>query len=364
MDNCNTEIEPKRQSQVTFCVVNYNGEKYLEETLTSILNQKHEYDEIILIDNCSTDRSLQIVDHQYPEVKIIELSQNLGPGAARNAGFQSALNDWICFLDNDVTLTSNMLDYLIDALEKHPTAVAAMPRVLYAHNSDIIQYDGADAHYLGLMLLHNENIRINSADDMIKKIRSIVSACFLINRKKWSFIELFDESYFIYLEDHDFGMKVQILGHEILSVPKATVLHREGTPGLSLREQGKYSERRIYNLIRNRWQIILKFYAIKTIVICLPIIFVYESFQFVAVLKKGWLRAWFKSTKWLISNIKAILSKRRILQESRTKRDLEILKGGPLPFTSFLTQSEIEKVGRKLLDKLVSIYWEGVCRII
>jgi GT2 family glycosyltransferase len=362
--DCNTELRPKRQNAVTFCVINFNGEMYLEATLNSILDQMHKGDEVILVDNCSTDRSLQIVNRQLCNIKIIQLNQNLGPGAARNEGFQIAMNDWVCFIDNDVSINIDCLDYLIAALEENPMAVAAMPRVLYASNSNIIQYDGADAHYLGLMQLHNENAPTKSADDAIKKISSIVSACLLINRKNWSFSELFDKSFFIYLEDHDFGMKARLLGHELLSVPHATVLHREGTRGLSLREQGKYSQIRVYNLIKNRWQIILKFYKIKTLAILLPIIFFYEFIQFLAIIKKGWLKEWLISAKWIIFNIQSVLAKRRILQKRRINKDREILNGGSLPFSSYLTQSKIEKFGLIIINKIVSMYWEGMNRLI
>ena len=364
IDGCNTKYFRVRTTTVTFCVINFNGEKYLEATLNSIIAQLHDSDEVILVDNCSTDRSLEIAKHQFGQVKVIPMARNLGPGAARNAGFHAALNDWILFLDNDVSLTPCCLDRLIAALEQHPAAVAAMPRVIYADNPDIIQYDGADTHYLGLMLLHSSDMPAHRGTTSIKKLSSIVSACMLLKRKDWKYPELFDEFIFIYFDDHDFGIKAQVLGHDLLAVPDATVLHSKGTTGLSLRAKGKYAKARIFNLIKNRWLLIFKYYQPRTLAILLPIILLYEMAQIIAMIRKGWFSQWLASAKWILSNIASIQAKRKMIQQSRIRQDREVLKGGHLPFTSYLATGQLERFGIKLLDMVTSIYWQAVRKLI
>jgi len=229
----NTDRKPSYH--LTLCLVNYNGERYLEESLESVFIQKEKFKEILLIDNASEDRGLEIVRDRFPTVKVIQLDKNCGPGVARNAGFKTASCDLILFMDNDVSLALDCPDRLIQALSDNHSAVVAMPRVLYAHKKNIIQYDGADSHFLGLMTLHNVNQLLGASTDVTRKIGSLVTACFLMDRNRWKGYEPFDDTFFMYFEDHDFGLRTRTLGYEILSVPSACCYHREGTEGLSLR---------------------------------------------------------------------------------------------------------------------------------
>jgi len=342
---------------LTLCIVNYNGERFLEETLESAINQGEEFKEILLIDNASEDESLKIVEDRFPQVSVIRLEQNLGPVVARNAGYRAAVSDLILFIDNDVTLTQECARRLVEAIEQHPRAALAMPRILFAHDKHIIQYDGADCHFLGLMSLHNENSPLNSATSETKKIGSIVTACFLIDRSRWGLSDPFDETFFIYFDDHDFGMRARLFGHEILAVTSACCYHREGTKGLSLRATGSYSPMRVYCLIRNRWQILLKNYNLRTLVVLSPILLMYEILQFFGIIKKGWIKEWFKSVCWLLTNLADLHRRRRIVQTSRKALDRDLLRSGPIPFSNKLSQTAAETSVIKALNALSSAYW-------
>jgi len=126
-------------------MVNYNGERYLEESLGSVFTQKKKFEEILLIDNASEDRGLEIVRDRFPAVKVIQLNKNLRPATARNAGFKASSCDLILFMDNDISLAPDCPDRLIEALNGNPRAAVAMPCVLCARNKNKIQYDGADS---------------------------------------------------------------------------------------------------------------------------------------------------------------------------------------------------------------------------
>jgi len=344
--------------------VNYNGEKYLRENLSSILIQKKEFDEILLIDNASYDGGLEIVRVEFPEVKIIKFDKNYGPGTARNTGFKKAANDYILFIDNDVILSSDCANKLLDTLNKNPSAAIVMPRVLYAQEKTKIQYDGADCHFLGHMILYNGNRDSDVLKKIPKKINSLVTACFLIDREKLQGSNPFDETFFFNYEDHDFGLRIRILGNEILSIPAALCYHREGTAGLSFREGGNYSNMRVFCLIRNRWLIILKNYELKTILLLTPVFIIYEIFQLAGVIKKGWMIRWLKASFWIIFNSNKIFLKRRAIQKARVIPDREILKGGLIPFTAELTKSSLEITAKNFLDFITGAYWNQIKRFI
>ena len=117
---------------MTLCVINWNGERYLERTLGAVRRSHRTFDEILLVDNASADRSLALVRREFPEVTLLVLERNDGPGAARNAGFAAARHDLILFVDNDVAIAPDCAGRLAAALADRPDALAAMPRVLYA----------------------------------------------------------------------------------------------------------------------------------------------------------------------------------------------------------------------------------------
>ncbi len=351
-------------NKLTIFILNFNGEHRLKECLESVFAQQEMFNEIVLVDNASADESLKIVKELFPTVKIVRLDKNIGIGGGKNAGFKAAAFDRILYLDNDITLAPNCIDQLMQALDRNPRAAVAMPCVLYAHKKDTIQYDGADVHFLGMMALHNQNQPLESSDDEVKQIGSVVGCCFLSDRKRLGKVEPFDESFFYCFDDLDFSMKVRSLGYEILSLPFACCYHGEGTKGISLRGTGKYTTLRIYNTIRNRWMILLKNYELKTLFFLFPILLVYEIFQFAGIIKKGWLREWLKSVVWILANLKNIFKKRGMYQRERMTPDREILQNVSIPFNEMLTTSNIEKTATKALDRLSIIYWNQVFKFL
>ena len=354
----------KTSFPLTLCMVNFNGERYLEETLGSVLNQEDGFKEILLIDNASQDRSLEIVASRFPSVRLIKLNENRGPAVARNAGYKMATCDRILFMDNDVSLSPNCPDILTRALNDNARAAVAMPRVLYAHNNNLIQYDGADCHFLGLMTLHNVNQPLSSSTSETTKMSSIVTACFLIDRERWGKDDPFDETFLFNYEDHDFGVRTRTLGHEILSVPSALCYHREGTVGLSFRGKGNYSKVRAYCLIRNRWQVILKNYELKTLIILSPILFFYELFQLMGIIGKGWFVEWLRALLWVAFHPIHIFRKRQLVQKERKTPDREILQNGPIPFREDVIKSPLERLVKNYMDRIAKVYWDQFARFI
>ncbi len=95
-----------------------------------------------------------------------------------------------------------------------------------------------------------------------------------------------------------------------------------------------------------------------------PILFAYEVFQIMGVIKKGWFREWFGAFSWIVVHFPGILEKRRMVQKERKTPDREILSDGPLPFTELLTASPLERAAKNLFDSLAGVYWKNVERFI
>jgi GT2 family glycosyltransferase len=343
-------------------VVNFNGEELLGDTLGAVRSIAHAFHEVFLIDNASSDGSVALVEREFPWVRVIQLAENRGPGAARNAGFREAATERILFIDNDVTPAADCALRLAEAIDQDPAAVIAMPRVLYRHEPELIQYDGASSHFLGVMSLEHADLPIGDAPSRIRPIDSLVSACFLIDRGRWAGESLFDEAFFIYHEDHDFGLRTRLSGGRILSVPEACCYHGDGTAGLSLRSTGHYKPVRVVGNIRNRWLILLKNYELRTLALLSPALIAYEAFQLAAVLKKGWHREWWQALRETAARWREIVTQRREIQQLRTVGDGAVLHGGAIPFAPQLASSRLERFGQGLLNRICMSYWKSVQR--
>ena len=347
---------------ISICIINFNGEECLPETLAGVSKVGAEVAEVMVVDSASTDGSARLV-HRDPSLRLIRLADNRGPGRARNVGFVEAKSNLILFVDNDVVVSAEAPEHLVRALASDQEAVFAMPRILYAHDPDTIQYDGAGSHFLGLMTLENADCPVDDREATTRPIQSLVTACFLADRARWGMHPLFDESLFIYLEDHDLGLRARIMGHRILSVP-TNCYHGRGTPGLSLRSVGHHTNVRIENVIRNRWLILLKNYHSRTLLVLAPFLVIFECFQLAGAIKKGWLQHWLSGCRSILKSRTAILRERRAVQRSRETRDRDILNGGPVPFSEGLLRGGVEAVAGRLVDGGARGYWTLVRRFV
>jgi len=349
---------------ITLCIINYNGERYLRRTLEAARHSALAFDEILLVDDASPDRSVALVRECWPEVTVIRQETNRGPGAARNAGYRAARNDLILFIDNDVALTPDCAERLHEAVARRSDVAVAMPRVLYADRPEVIQYEGADCHFLGLMALRRQDQPAAEAPSGVSETQSVVTCAFLVHRARWGSAPPFDPSFIFNYEDHDFGVRTRVMGRTLLAVPAATVLHGEGTAGLSFRQGGERSPIRVYCLIRNRWRILLQSYQLRTLALIAPALALYETVQLAGVVKKGWLGIWLRAAGWIVTHPGTIARRRREVQRARGAADRSFLVGGPLPFTPGLAAGGLERTVRRGLDRFVAGYWSLVRRLL
>ena len=358
-------MNDRSSAPISFCVVNYNGAGFIAETLAAIGREGRPTDELIVVDSASSDESLEVIADLDPSARLIKLGTNLGPGVARNEGLRAARHDLVLFIDNDVVLQHGCPRLLAQALHDDPTALTAAPRVFYAADTSIVQYEGANCHFLGLMSpRYADQAAAAWGDDAIARNNSLITACFMIDRSRWHGDELFDESFFFNYEDHDLGVRSRVLGYHLLSVPSATVVHGTGTEGLSYRPGSEFSRTRVYCLIRNRWQVIAKNYSLRTVLILAPALFVYEFVQFCGAIRRGWLGLWCRAAWWNVTHWRRLIERRRAIQAGRRTPDREILEGGALPFTVELTRARMDKAILTCLNAVVSFYWRAARRFI
>jgi GT2 family glycosyltransferase len=139
----------------------------------------------------------------------------------------------------------------------------------------------------------------------------MVSACFLINRALWQGGPPFDESLGFNLEDHDFAVGARLAGHSLWVQPAATVRHGWGTAGLSYRPGRKPPEARVFYLTRNRWIIVLRCFAGRTLLVLAPALLLFEAMQLVWLVSEGRGAVWGRALRSLVGRRRELRAERR-----------------------------------------------------
>lgn len=344
---------------VTLCIINYNGAEHLRAALTALREQSWPFSEVLLVDNASQDHSIEVARALYSDVRILRLPSNLGPGAARNAGFSAARCDLILFQDNDVRLGVDTAAVLVRRL-RLSNALAVAPRVLYADHPDTVQFDSADCHFLGHMATRHADAPLADLNDRPAATTSLVTACFLIDRRRWSGAQLFDETLGFNLEDHDFAVRAMLLGHRFWVEPAARVTHGSGTPGLSYRPGGQASAQRQYYLTLNRWIIITKCYSLKTLLLLSPALIAYELLQLGWFVTRGNAHVWEKACRAYVASRTQLAQQRAAIQNARKVHDGAILREASLPVTRGHRESFAGRHLIPVVDRALRAYWRFV----
>jgi GT2 family glycosyltransferase len=349
---------------VTLCLINYNGLPHLQQALAAVRNLQTRFDEILVIDNASTDGSLDYL-HAQQQLTVVALSANAGPAAARNVGLLQARNDIILFQDNDISLTEGVAQALYAPLKQDQRLLLTMPRVVYSSDPAIIQFEGANCHILGMMSLRHANIPCSHAPLESAQASSMVSACFMINRRLWqSNTPLFDEDFIFNLEDHDLGVRANLLGYRLIAVPAAKVLHGSGSEGLSYRPGREVSTTRMYCLIRNRWWIIMRYFSLRTLIVMGPLLLIFEILQLTGLLFKGWGGEWWRAFVDTGRHIPVLYNERKRYQQQRQSADSDFLRDGKLPLTVAISSSVVVSTGLKIFEAFIAVYWRLASKLL
>ncbi len=123
------KLEP--QPKVSVLIVNYNGQAHLLNLLDSLRLQTYRNFEVIIVDNCSQDNSVEWMKLHYPEVRVISLQQNLGFAAGNNIASEVATGNLYCLLNNDTEIETDCLERLVGCMTKYPNAGIVGPKILF-----------------------------------------------------------------------------------------------------------------------------------------------------------------------------------------------------------------------------------------
>ena len=350
----------ERVGPVSAVVVNYQGERYLPACLDALAEL--DLDEVLVVDNASSDGSLELLAARYGAVRVVQMGENAGPAAARNVGMEAARNRWVLALDNDAIVSPDLLEALRSAAEARPTAALVQPRSVFHGEPGRVHYDGGSLHYAGLITLRNFYAPLAQAGGQgggqnPVEVDVAVSVCLLVDKQVVLELGGYDGRFFILFEDLDLSHRLRMAGHGILSVPDAIVRHDAGTAGISFRSGTDYPRSRIFYHSRNRWLYLLKCPRLWTLVLASPGLLLYELAWLAFATAQGGLGAWLRG-KWAVArDLPRSLALRRAAQRARRCGDRGMLVGGPLTVTPALRERALGGLVVRALDGVLRGWW-------
>lgn len=261
---------------VSIILVNYNGAQFLDSCLDSI-EQFSEYSkhEVVIIDNLSTDNSLEIIKAKLPSCKLICSQVNLGFSKANNLAVKHSHGEHLLFLNTDTILTENTSQILFDYLTANQGIGAVSPRITFRDGSyqlscgslpnlvtefiDKIRY-GLDRkwHHIFGKLYDKQYSTTQS-------MGWLTGACLMMRRDVFEQLGGFDESFFMYFEDKDICKRVHEAGWKVVYYPKTSLIHLLGgsSSGVQKSANTYYRDSQLYYYQKHldKFQIaVLKFY--------------------------------------------------------------------------------------------------------
>jgi GT2 family glycosyltransferase len=231
---------------VTIIIVNWNGAALLSGCLEALRAQTRAPDEIIVVDNGSTDDSRALLARDYPEVRVLALPRNLGMGGGTNVGIRASESAIVVALNNDTIADPGWLAALVAPFADDPTLGSTMSTMVFAHAPTWIAAAGITLHRNGLALEELSGAPLAVLGAATRPIFGPSGGAAAYRRAMLDDVGLFDPDFFMYLEDVDLAWRARLRGWSSLHVPAATIRH------IYSASSGQGSPLKSYHLARNR----------------------------------------------------------------------------------------------------------------
>jgi GT2 family glycosyltransferase len=303
---------------VSIIVLNWNGERYLGRCLDAIAAQTFRDFEVLVLDNASTDGSVEDLTDRWPDFQLVKFDQNLGFAIGNNRGAQIAKGRWLAFLNNDAFPEPGWLAQLVQAAQTQTEFSFFSSRLVDAEHPNLAQDTGDVYHVSGFAWPRDHNCPVQSTHLQRDEVFSPCAAAALYDRK--AFLEMggFDEQFASHIEDVDIGFRLRLRGYRCLYIPEAVVAH------VGSASYGRESDRTVYQVQRNVvWTYLANmpgwlFWKYLPAHLFANLVFlIYYS------LRGQWKAVW--KAKWHAArSLPALLRKRKQIQDSRRVSSGEI----------------------------------------
>ncbi len=302
---------------VSIVVLSYNGRAWLERCLGAAVAELAPDCELIVVDNGSSDGSVDFVQGSFPAVRVIPLERNMGFAAGNNAGAQAARGRYVAFLNNDAAPQPGWLLALRSALDGDPHLGLAASCIVFMHDPSVIDSAGDGLTRWGGAFKRGHGRPVQESLDAGEVFGACGAAC-LVRREVFDELGGFDGAFFAVYEDVDLSYRFQLHGYRCMYVPEA-VVHHAGSATL-----GWLSPQSVFWGQRNLEWMYIKNTPWPLLLITLPGHVVYDLAAAAYFARVGHLRT-FLSAKWsALRELARVWRQRRHVQRGRCISSLRI----------------------------------------
>lgn len=317
-----------RYGGVSAVVVNWNGAEHICSCLDSIRAQGYPNIEVVVVDNGSTDGSLQMIKERYKDITLVENDANLGYCKALNQGIDAMECEFVLCLNTDVRLETDYVEKAVRTMGEFPQGGMLSGKIL--------RFDGKTLDSAGQFIGRDRRPRDRGYDqpdngqcDMRRFVFSVCGAVAFYRRKMLDEVAIdgqyFDEDYFAFYEDLDLGWRAQLQDWNCIYEPQAVAYHQRGATApagrrvfsvLGSRQFARRSTPTRYHIIKNRYMTMIKNDSLESFLADILFIMPFEALLwFYTVLSSPLL---ILRLPRMMAEVFASLHKRRLVQSRRT----------------------------------------------
>jgi GT2 family glycosyltransferase len=307
---------------VSVVIVAWNSGAYLPRCLSALSNQTQRDFEVILVDNHSTDGSVDGLEGQRSNLRLIveRLDSNLGFAPANNIGARLARGKWLALLNADAFPEPNWLENLLRAAEGNPQYAAFASRQIQFHAPHLLDGAGDIYHVSGLAWRDGYRLPAETRASEQREVFSPCAAAALYSREEFLKAGGFDEDYFSYFEDVDLGFRIRLGGGKCLYVPGAVVGH------VGSGSTGQRSDFSVYYGYRNLVWTFVKDMPFPLIWLFLPLHVAALFFFIVHLTRRGQGKIIRRAVFDALRGLPRAVRKRTLIQRDKKVKTGELLK--------------------------------------
>lgn len=319
---------------VSIIILNHNGRRFLNDCFASLgfIDYPKDKYEVIMVDNGSTDDSVRFTAERFPGVRIVRLDKNYGFSKGADIGAGQVRNDYVVFLNNDTMVDAGWLKEMASVITRQ-AGLIVNSKVVYFHDRNILNIGRGyiNSFGSGVCIGAGEDHSLYSGQVFI---HHATGCSMMVAKEDFRKIGGFDEDFFAYHEDVDFGWRSWMYGFKIIYCPGSVVYHKSGGTA------GAVSAYKTYLITRNTLFYILKNCQLRYLFIMLPANILFDlaaaAFFLFPFRRTGLsylqsVKISFAIIKGMVSFVPGIplfLAKRRAIQAKRIVGDGELRKMG------------------------------------
>ncbi len=233
-------------------VPNWNGMRFIGMCLDSLKRSDFKEFEVIVVDNGSVDGSCELIEEQYPWVRLIKNPRNMGFATACNQGIKAAKGEYICLLNNDIEVETDWLKELVEGMERHPECGMGTTKMMFLDDREVFYNTGDLFHAWSSGGGRGQGEKDVGQYNQEDYVFGACAGAGIYRRELFDTVGIFDEDFFIFAEDVDLNMRSQLRGFKTVYLPKAKVYH------IGTATVGLYSDRYVYLCKRNDVLVLIK----------------------------------------------------------------------------------------------------------